>query len=47
MQVVIDELAKNTSLKIFLFGGGNEEIKKLNLLKKDYVNVLVLAGKPT
>lgn len=45
MQVVIDELAKNTSLKIFLFGGGNEEIKKLNQLKNNHENVLVVAGK--
>jgi ADP-heptose:LPS heptosyltransferase len=45
MQDVIDELAKNTSLKIFLFGGGKEEIKKLNQLKNNHGNVLVLAGK--
>lgn len=45
MQEVIDELAKNISLKIFLFGGGNEEIKKLNQLKNNHENVLVVAGK--
>ncbi|MES2862509.1 MAG: glycosyltransferase family 9 protein [Bacteroidota bacterium] len=45
MQDVIDELAKNMSNKIFLFGGGNEEIKKLKQLKNTYENVLVLAGK--
>ncbi len=45
MQQVIDDLAKNTSNKILLFGGGNEEIKKLNQLKSKYENVLVLAGK--
>ncbi len=45
MQDVIDELAKNASNKIFLFGGGEDEIKKLNQLKKSYDNVLVLAGK--
>lgn len=45
MQEVIDKLAKNTSNKIFLFGGGNEEIKKLNQLKSNHENVLVLAGK--
>ena len=45
IQVVIDELAKNSSNKIFLFGGGSEEIKKLNQLKNNYENVLVLAGK--
>ena len=42
---VIDELAKNETTKIFLFGGGNEEIKKLNQLKNTHENVLVLAGK--
>ena len=45
MQQVIDELAKNASNKIFLFGGGSEEIKKLNQLKNNHENVLVLAGK--
>ncbi len=45
MQDVIDELAKNPSNKIFLFGGGNEEIKKLKQLKNNHDNVLVLAGK--
>ena len=45
MKQVIDDLAKNTSNKILLFGGGNEEIKKLNQLKSKYENVLVLAGK--
>ncbi len=45
MQEVIDELVKNASNKIFLFGGGEEEIKKLNQLKNNYENVLVLAGK--
>lgn len=45
MQQVIDDLAKNTSNKILLFGGGIEEIKKLNQLKSKYENVLVLAGK--
>ena len=45
MQQVIDDLAKNTSNKIFLFGGGSEEIKQLNQLKNNHQNVLVLAGK--
>jgi ADP-heptose:LPS heptosyltransferase len=45
MQQVIDDLAKNTSNKILLFGGGSEEIKKLNQLKNNYKNVIVLAGK--
>ena len=45
MQQVIDNLAKNTSNKILLFGGGAEEIKQLNQLKNNHENVLVLAGK--
>jgi ADP-heptose:LPS heptosyltransferase len=45
IQQVIDELAKNASNKILLFGGGNEEIKKLNQLKNNHKNVFVLAGK--
>ncbi|WP_396198692.1 glycosyltransferase family 9 protein [Flavobacterium sp.] len=45
MQQVIDELAKIASNKILLFGGGSEEIKKLNQLKNNLENVLVLAGK--
>lgn len=45
MQEVIDELAKNTSSKIFLFGGGEAEIKKLNQLKNNHENVIVVAGK--
>jgi ADP-heptose:LPS heptosyltransferase len=45
IQQVIDELAKNTSNKILLFGGGTEEIKQLNQLKNNHENVLVLAGK--
>ena len=44
MQEVIDSLAKEKE-KIFLFGGGEEEIKKLNQLKKEYANVIVVAGK--
>jgi len=45
MQQVIEALAKNNSIKIFLFGGGNEEIQKLNQLKNNHSNVIVLAGK--
>ncbi|WP_188361557.1 glycosyltransferase family 9 protein [Flavobacterium orientale] len=45
MQKVIGELAKNNSIKIFLFGGGNEEIQKLNQLQNNHSNVIVLAGK--
>lgn len=45
MQEVIDDLAKITTSKIFLFGGGDAEIKKLNEIKKNHNNVIVLAGK--
>lgn len=45
MQKVIDELAKSNSIKIFLFGGGEEEIQKLNQLQNNHSNVIVLAGK--
>ena len=45
MHEVIDKLAQNTKNKIFLFGGGKAEIKQLELLKKDYKNVIVVAGK--
>ena len=34
MQIVIDELAKNSAYKIFLFGGGNKEIEILNAFAK-------------
>lgn len=45
MQNVIDELAKEETYKIILFGGGNEEIQKLNQLKGNHPNVIVIAGK--
>lgn len=45
MQIAIDKLAQNTAQKIFLFGGGKAEIEQLELLKKDYENVIVVAGK--
>lgn len=45
MQQVIDALAQNNAIKIFLFGGGNEEIQKLNQLQNKHPNVIVLAGK--
>jgi ADP-heptose:LPS heptosyltransferase len=44
MQQVIDDLAKNKTVKIFLFGG-SEEIKKLNQLQNNHENVIVVAGK--
>lgn len=45
MQLVIDELAKHSNQKVVLFGGGNEEIQKLNQLQNNHKNVIVVAGK--
>lgn len=45
MQQVIDVLAERERSKIFLFGGGEEEIALLNQLKRDNYNVIVMAGK--
>jgi len=45
MQKVIDLVAENTQYKIFLFGGGKEEIDKLNALSKQRGNIVVVAGK--
>jgi len=45
MQQVIDDLAKNKNVKIFLFGGGATEIQKLNQLQNNHENVIVVAGK--
>jgi ADP-heptose:LPS heptosyltransferase len=45
MQQVIDDLAKNKTVKIFLFGGGATEIQKLNQLQNNHENVIVVAGK--
>ena len=44
MQTVIDDLVK-TNVKIFLFGGGEKEILKLNQLKGNHENVVIVAGK--
>ena len=45
MQKVINELAHDSTNKILLFGGGKEEIQKLNEFKNNYENVIVVAGK--
>lgn len=45
MQQVIDDLAKNKTFKIFLFGGGTTEIQKLNQLQNNHDNVIIVAGK--
>lgn len=44
MQKVIDGLAENSNQKIFLFGGGETEIQKLNKLQNQHENVIVVAG---
>ena len=45
MQKVIDVLALNNNNKIFLFGGGTNEIEILHLFSKNKNNVIVIAGK--
>jgi ADP-heptose:LPS heptosyltransferase len=45
MQKVIDDLAKNKNVKIFLFGGGITEIQKLSQLQNNQDNVIIVAGK--
>lgn len=45
MQKVIDDLAKNKTYKIFLFGGGKKEMEQLNILAFGKENVIVVAGK--
>ncbi|RXR20925.1 lipopolysaccharide heptosyltransferase family protein [Flavobacterium amnicola] len=44
MQQVVTELAKE-KYKLFLFGGGQKEIEKLQQLKGNFDNVIVVAGK--
>lgn len=45
MQKVIDNLVEIGNYKLFLFGGGKEEIEKLNTLAKQRENIVVVAGK--
>lgn len=45
MAETIQLLAQNNQYKIFLFGGGDSEIKKLNELQQKLKNVIVVAGK--
>lgn len=45
MQQVIDELASNSTTKIFLFGGGSKEIETLNSFASTKQNAVVVAGK--
>lgn len=45
MQKVIDRLARESHLKIFLFGGGKKEIEQLQQLQNNHFQVVVVAGK--
>ncbi|HLV46765.1 MAG TPA: glycosyltransferase family 9 protein [Flavobacterium sp.] len=45
MRKVIQNLNENSASKIFLFGGGGEELKKLEELQRRLENVVVIAGK--
>ena len=45
MEKVIEELASDTTNKIFLFGGGNKEIEILNSFSNCNQNVINVAGK--
>ncbi|WP_240453336.1 MULTISPECIES: glycosyltransferase family 9 protein [unclassified Flavobacterium] len=45
MQKTIQLLSENSNFRIFLFGGGKEEIVQLNKLQQNLPNVAVIAGK--
>lgn len=45
MQKTIQLLSENSNFRIFLFGGGKEEIVQLNKLQQNLQNVAVIAGK--
>lgn len=45
IQQVVNDLASDPTLEIFLFGGGEKEIRLLNQLQNNHSNVVVLAGK--
>src|SRR5690606_33493850 len=45
MKETIKLLAENPKNKLFLFGGGEEEVLKLNTLQQNFSNVTVIAGK--
>ena len=47
LKEVLEELQKVQNLKIFLFGGGKEEIGKLAFLEKEFKNVISVGGKLT
>jgi ADP-heptose:LPS heptosyltransferase len=45
MQRVIDDLTADSNKKLFLLGGGKEEIAQLNTLTQNKSNVVIVAGK--
>lgn len=45
MEQVISELSKTPNLKLFLFGGGKQEIEILSALEKKFANTISVAGK--
>lgn len=45
MKETVKLVAENPKNKLFLFGGGEEEISKLNMLQQNLSNVTVVAGK--
>ena len=45
IQALIEGLNKKYTLQIFLFGGGKEEVKKLDVLATNFTNVFNVAGK--
>lgn len=45
MKETVKLLAENPKNKLFLFGGGEEEVSKLNMLQQNLSNVTVVAGK--
>ena len=44
MEVVLEKLNKQDDIKIFLFGGGNTETKKLQSWEKQFENCISIAG---
>jgi ADP-heptose:LPS heptosyltransferase len=47
MQKVIDDLANNSNVTLFLFGGGKKETELLNQLKQQHEKVIAVPGKLT
>lgn len=44
MQKMVNQLTKNQSHKILLFGGGSQEIEKLKILQNNHPQIQVVAG---